>query len=51
MSTNDQFLIDHGDLATLHWMARRYADGRQSTATSTFNEITRRLLAAGVELG
>lgn len=36
--------------ADLHWMARRYADGRQSYATSTFNDLTRRLLAMDVKL-
>lgn len=39
------------DLKNLHWMARRYADGRQTVATSLFNEITRRLLAANISLG
>lgn len=34
----------------LHWMARRYADGRASYATSTFNGHTRTLLALGVSL-
>ena len=34
----------------LHWMARRYADGRQSYATSLHNENTRALLAMGVPL-
>ena len=34
----------------LHWMARRYADGRQSYVTSMFNEHTRSLLSMGVEL-
>lgn len=33
-----------------HWMGRRYADGRQSYATSLFNEHTRALLAMGVNL-
>lgn len=33
-----------------HWMARRYADGRQSYATSLFNSHTRDLLHIGVEL-
>lgn len=32
----------------LHWMARRYADGRQSYATSLFNEHVRALLRMGV---
>lgn len=31
-------------------MAQRYCDGRQTAAVSLFNEITRRLLDAGVEL-
>jgi hypothetical protein len=34
----------------LHWMARRYADGRQTYATSLFNDHTRALLKAGVKL-
>ncbi len=34
----------------LHWMARRYADGRQSYATSMFNDHTRKLLSMGIEL-
>lgn len=34
----------------LHWMARRYADGRRSYATSLLNEHTRALLAQGVDL-
>ena len=34
----------------LHWMARRYADRRQSYATGTFNAHTRALLAMGVDL-
>jgi hypothetical protein len=34
----------------LHWMARRYADGRQSYATSLHNENTRALLKMGVQL-
>lgn len=34
----------------LHWMARRYADGRMTYATSMFNNHTRRLLELGVEL-
>ena len=35
---------------TFHWMARRYADGRMSYATSLFNECVRSLLAMGIEL-
>jgi hypothetical protein len=35
----------------LHWMARRYADGRQSYATSLFNQHTQSLLDLGMELG
>jgi len=34
----------------LHWMARRYADGRQSYATGLFNDCTRALLKMGVKL-
>lgn len=34
----------------LHWMARRYVDGRSSYATRLFNSHTRALLAMGVEL-
>lgn len=34
----------------LHWMARRYADGRQSYVTHQFNEMTRMLQSIGVEL-
>lgn len=36
------------DARDLHWMARRYADGRQTFAPLTFNRLTRPLLAAGV---
>lgn len=34
----------------LHWLARRYVDGRSSYATSLFNGHVRALLAMGVEL-
>lgn len=34
----------------LHWMARRYADGRQSYVTGNFNLATRALLELGVQL-
>ncbi len=40
----------HNIIRDLHWMARRYADGRQSTCTSTFNDITRKLLEWEVPL-
>lgn len=36
--------------ADLHWMARRYADGRQTYATGMFNDATRELLRMGVHL-
>jgi hypothetical protein len=36
--------------ADLHWMARRYVDGRSSYAPSMFNGITRGLLSMGVQL-
>lgn len=53
MTTKSTFFysIPVEDLKSLHWMARRYADGRQSYATSLFNEITRRLLADKIKLG
>lgn len=34
----------------LHWMARRYVDGRSSYATGLFNAHTRALITMGVEL-
>lgn len=34
----------------MHWMARRYADGRSTYAPSRLNEMTRTALALGVEL-
>lgn len=34
----------------LHWMARRYADGRMSYAPALFNDHTRALLALGIVL-
>jgi hypothetical protein len=34
----------------LHWMARRYADGRQSYAVGMFNDITRDLLDLVIKL-
>lgn len=37
-------------LVELQWCARRYCDHRQSYITSSFNNITRWLLANGVEL-
>jgi hypothetical protein len=36
--------------AELHWMARRYADGRRGYATSSFNNCVRDLLSMGVKL-
>lgn len=33
-----------------HWMARRYADGSRTYATSMFNERTRQVLRLGVKL-
>jgi hypothetical protein len=32
------------------WMARRYADGRMTYATSTYNDHTRKLIALGLPL-
>jgi hypothetical protein len=37
-------------VADLHWMARRYCDGRMTYSTRTFNDHTRALLAMGVPL-
>lgn len=34
----------------IHWMARRYADGRRSYAGSMFNEAMDRALALGLPL-
>jgi hypothetical protein len=34
----------------LHWMARRYADGRRGYAPSSFNNCVRDLLSMGVKL-
>lgn len=33
----------------LHWMARRYADGRMSTAPEMFNDAVKALLAMGIK--
>lgn len=38
------------DIDNLHWMARRYADGRSTYAPLMMNEITRRILSTGMEL-
>ena len=37
-------------VADFHWMARRYADGSRTYATSMFNDRTRQLLRMGVKL-
>jgi hypothetical protein len=37
-------------VAELHWMARRYCDGRMSASVSLFNQLVRELLAAGCAL-
>lgn len=41
-------LMPVADARTLHWMARRYADGRETFSAWNFNKVTRPLLAAGV---
>lgn len=46
---NDLFVLKN-IVSDLHWMARRYADGRASYATSMFNDATRKLLRMGVRL-
>jgi hypothetical protein len=47
----NQVLLAVNDVVQLHWMARRYADGRQSSACHSHNDVTRRLLALGVPVG
>lgn len=42
--------VDQYSIMSLHWMARRYADGRSSYSPGLFNAVTRKLLAAGAEL-
>lgn len=42
--------VSNYDLMSLHWMARRYADGRSSYSPGLFNGVTRKLIASGVEL-
>lgn len=37
-------------ITDLHWMARRYADGRTSYATGLFNDRTRECLSLGIPL-
>ena len=34
----------------IHWMARRYADGRRTYAVGMMNDATRLALAQGIEL-
>ena len=34
----------------LQWMARRYADGRMTSAVLTLNECTRDMMAMGIKL-
>lgn len=36
--------------ADLQWMAKRYADGRQTYATGMLNDATRELISMGVKL-
>lgn len=43
-------MLNEYDLMCLHWMARRYADGRSSYSPGLFNGIARKLLSSGVEL-
>lgn len=50
MKRKPKKLYTDEDIANLHWMARRYADGRMTYASSMFNEITRKLLVSGVKL-
>jgi hypothetical protein len=39
-----------GAVKELHWMARRYADGRSTYATSSFNQVVRDILRLGLKL-
>mgnify|MGYP001603791364 CR=1 FL=1 len=48
MPTPRELLLERA-VKELHWMARRYADGRKTYVTSSLNYLTRDLLAAGVE--
>lgn len=50
MTTTEELAALRRIVVDLHWMARRYATGRASYATSLFNDHTRALLALGVEL-
>jgi hypothetical protein len=50
MILEEESKIMHEVIMDLHWMARRYADGRKSYVTRTFNDMTRKLLKLGVRL-
>lgn len=50
MKTPITVTLSAKDVSTLHWMARRYADGRSTYAPSLLNEVTRRLLSTGMIL-
>lgn len=47
---SNKIVVSNYDLMSLHWMARRYADGRSSYSPGLFNGITRKLIEAGAEL-
>lgn len=46
ISTNEL----QNEIRDLHWMARRYVDGRATYAVSLFNSITRTLIREGILL-
>lgn len=54
MKTNEQLTAENTELKqiayNLHWMARRYADGRCTYAPGMVNDAVRKLQAMGVEL-
>lgn len=50
MGTKKEEILEKA-IRDIHWMARRYADGRTSYATIMFNKATRSILDMGMELG
>ena len=50
MTIKEENQILRNICADLHWMARRYADGRSTYATSMVNEHVKTLLSMGVKL-
>jgi len=50
MTTTERCRALERIVVDLHWMARRYADGRASYATGLFNGHTRDLIRLGIHL-